>query len=389
MRRHPPYDQMRNIQEALSGLVGGQKTAGRRLGMILEIMTFLFFQSEGLGPSMRKGNQLPSFAIDATHETDFSFHPILQTTSVEFSDSENQNRLGSHRRPVPSTTFPIVDQLNYLDSNSSIRTMKDKIIRNLTVNPLAVISVQDGERKDSGDPLGQKICSSIISLSSTTGSVCNASISRLANSAFAKVECKRVGIELTADSAPQTIEKAKQGAYAADHASSYQSILSRTGEKFGVVLGEEIEIGPYQDLRRQIINGELPSMLEGFCSTVFFFSEPSNWQTSDGIWKKDLEVLSSSFDWVIYLTDEAFIHFCQRFHIADTDDEDDCVREWIHNNAKLSEIPWNAYNQLMEYARENPPSEWFTVHTPDECDIAVLLEELHTLQRTFSLNILE
>lgn len=382
MCRDPPYDQMRNIQVALSDLVGGQKTAGRRLGMILEIMTFLFFQSQGLASSMRKGNQLPSFAIDATHETDFSFHPVLQSTTQIFTNQQQQ--VGVSRQPVPSRQFPISEQLSLLDPDSLIPIMKDKIIQNSNVNPLAVIAVPEGDRKDSGNPSGQKICSNITSLSSETGTRCDVSINRLANSAYAKVECKRVGIELTADSAPQTIEKAKQGAYAADHASSFQSIYTRGGEKLGVMLGDRIRVGPYDQLRNQIINGEIPGMLEGYCSTLFVFSEPSNWQTSNGVWKKDLEVLRASFDWVMYLEDEAFIHFCENFHLADSEGGDNSVRNWIHDNAKLSQIPWNAYNELMEYVRENPPAEWFAVHTPEEGNTTLLIEEMEALLRATS-----
>ena len=54
---------------------------------------------------------------------------------------------------------------------------------------------------------------------------------------YAIFECKRVGVEEGSKKGPQTIEKAKQGAYVARTASSLQKIRTDSGEKFGIIYG--------------------------------------------------------------------------------------------------------------------------------------------------------
>src|SRR4030066_119109 len=52
---------------------------------------------------------------------------------------------------------------------------------------------------------------------------------------FAVFECKRVGVEEGISKGPQTIEKAKQGAYVARTASSLQKIRTESGEMHGII----------------------------------------------------------------------------------------------------------------------------------------------------------
>lgn len=47
-------------------------------------------------------------------------------------------------------------------------------------------------------------------------------------------ECKRVGVEEGMKKGPQTIEKAKQGAYVALKSSSLQKVRDKNGEVYGV-----------------------------------------------------------------------------------------------------------------------------------------------------------
>ena len=55
-------------------------------------------------------------------------------------------------------------------------------------------------------------------------------------------ECKRVGIEEGMTKGPQTIEKAKQGAYVARMASSLQKIRSESGEMQGIFIKAMVHI---------------------------------------------------------------------------------------------------------------------------------------------------
>ena len=54
-------------------------------------------------------------------------------------------------------------------------------------------------------------------------------------SPYAMFECKRVGVEEGNKKGPQTIEKAKQGAYVARTVSSLQKIRTHSGELHGVI----------------------------------------------------------------------------------------------------------------------------------------------------------
>ena len=54
-------------------------------------------------------------------------------------------------------------------------------------------------------------------------------------SPYAMFECKRVGVEEGNKKGPQTIEKAKQGAYVARTVSSLQKIRTSSGELYGVI----------------------------------------------------------------------------------------------------------------------------------------------------------
>ena len=57
----------------------------------------------------------------------------------------------------------------------------------------------------------------------------------LAPAPFARFECKRVGVEEGMKKRPQTIEKAKQGAYVAGTGSSLQRVRLRDGRFSGVI----------------------------------------------------------------------------------------------------------------------------------------------------------
>ncbi|HSH51144.1 MAG TPA: hypothetical protein VK982_05425 [Bacteroidales bacterium] len=72
---------------------------------------------------------------------------------------------------------------------------------------------------------------------------------------YAMFECKRVGVEEGITKGPQTIEKAKQGAYVARTASSLQKIRTDKGEEYGLIYRSNNQpyIKPYVELMEEII----------------------------------------------------------------------------------------------------------------------------------------
>ncbi|MEI2690851.1 MAG: hypothetical protein V9H69_14525 [Anaerolineae bacterium] len=112
---------------------------------------------------------------------------------------------------------------------------------------------------------------------------------------------------------PQTIEKAKQGAYVARAVSSLQKVRLRNGTFQGVMERPDGTFctGVYDALLRQAID-DMPAVdLAGFMLTVGVVSNHGNWFTSDNH-NKELRVLAQSYDWLLFLTDAGLSQFIDR-----------------------------------------------------------------------------
>jgi hypothetical protein len=102
-------------------------------------------------------------------------------------------------------------------------------------------------------------------------------------SPYAMFECKRVGVEEGVKKGPQTIEKAKQGAYVARTVSSLQKIRVHSGALHGVISKQDgtLYSKPYPVLIEEIVNSSDPDMLRNFILTVGVVSNHGNWFTSE------------------------------------------------------------------------------------------------------------
>jgi len=127
---------------------------------------------------------------------------------------------------------------------------------------------------------------------------------------YAMFECKRVGVEEGTKKGPQTIEKAKQGAYVARTVSSLFKVRLPSGELQGLIYrsGDEIYTKPYAELVAEVVNSDDPELLRDFILTVGVVSNHGNWFTSDNH-NKELKVLAQSYDWLLFLTDEGLAEF--------------------------------------------------------------------------------
>src|SRR5260370_17393520 len=123
-------------------------------------------------------------------------------------------------------------------------------------------------------------------------------------------ECKRVGVEEGVKKGPQTIEKAKQGAYVARTVSSLQKIRVHSGDLHGVISKKDgtLYSKPYPVLIEEIVNSGDPDLLRNFILTVGVVSNHGNWFTS-GNQNKELLVLAQSYDWLLFLTDAGLSEF--------------------------------------------------------------------------------
>src|SRR6185437_2655228 len=129
---------------------------------------------------------------------------------------------------------------------------------------------------------------------------------------YAMFECKRVGIEEGMTKGPQTIEKAKQGAYVARSASSLQKIRTEDGTLQGIIYKSDgtYIIKPFVELMEDVIFSNDKELLRRFILTVGVVSNHGNWFTAENH-NKEMKVLAQSYDWLLFLTDTGLAEFIE------------------------------------------------------------------------------
>lgn len=129
---------------------------------------------------------------------------------------------------------------------------------------------------------------------------------------FAIFECKRVGVEEGMKKGPQSIEKAKQGAYVARSVSSLQKIRLPNGKIGGLIFDRQGEpkIAEYTKLIEELVQSKSSALLGDFVLTIGIVSNHGNWFTAEDH-NKELRVLAQSYDWLVFLTDEGLGRFIQ------------------------------------------------------------------------------
>ena len=132
--------------------------------------------------------------------------------------------------------------------------------------------------------------------------------SAFTGSASAALECKRVGVEEGLRKGPQTIEKAKQGAYVARSVSSLQKIRMNDGAVYGVLHLDsgDLRCEPYEDFLRSVVASDESSLLRDFILTVgivsiHWFNVISPADRSISELKRELKLLASK-NWKEILT---------------------------------------------------------------------------------------
>lgn len=212
--------------------------------------------------------------------------------------------------------------------------------------------------------------------------------------AVAMFECKRVGVEEGQKKGPQTIEKAKQGAYVARTVSSLQRFRSQDGSLRGIAERRDgsLVCDDYYTLLDRVINGLEPDIARRFMLTVGIVSNHGNWFTSENR-NKELEVLAQSYDWLLFLTDEGLAQFIE--DVVFSGDRRLChASRAFHDSYGLdakggkpknrftkSSMDEVADKELTAYFRRNARriASWFNLITPERSTLASLREQLGKL----------
>lgn len=289
------YESVDQLQKLLTNTVfnyakDGKKAAGRALGTLVEIITFYLLKSWGFEHSIAIERALEEYGNpDISHNVEYSLHPIL---------SENRLTL-AHRLPITASRILANADEGQLD-------LEFKSLEK-TGN---VMLTSGGILRNSCTVAWSQRSSLVATLESKDAHEIRIAVVEQYSHPYAIFECKRVGVEEGMKKGPQTIEKAKQGAYVARSVSSLQKIRTPSGELHGLIYKSDDEIysKPYDLLMAEVIDSDDPNLLQNFILTVGVVSNHGNWFTSDDH-NKELKVLAQSYDWLLFLTDQGLAEF--------------------------------------------------------------------------------
>lgn len=327
-----------------------KKAAGRALGTIVEIITYYLLREWGYTSNIQIETKLPEFGnSEITHNVEFTLHKIHHQ---EVKDAS-----------TPLTYVGVKKMFNYAPQDTKTGTFisKDNQLKNS-----AVIG-KDGDLIAVCNLLETKLVLSFIQ-----------------EQASAMFECKRVGVEEGQKKGPQTIEKAKQGAYVALKSSSLQKVRDKYGNVYGVYFKDgEMHTERYEDALNNCLRYD---NLENFILSFGVVSNHGNWFTSTDM-NKELKVLAQSYDRLLFLTDEGLYSFIERTILHPSDDYLPIRNAFIGsysegkktNTFTKSKISLDAHLALTKFFHENISlvENWFNVISPDGMTIENIKQQLH------------
>ena len=281
------YQSIDELQTLLSQEVFGdrrdsKKAAGRALGTFIETIIFYLLRQWNENDSIAIERPLAEYGRkEITHNVEFTLHPIrAKYPAFNIPDT------------IPTTARKVADkiQLPTTFSLTSNKVISKGIIQNACIigtdEHSIVIATPD------------KVTSNYATMHAYV----------LDKHAYAMIECKRVGKEGDAKG-PQTIEKAKQGAYVAKTTSSLQKVRNDQGGLDGIYYVDgKAYVGPYNHLLNEIIFKGDSQQLRNFTLSIGVVSNHGNWFTANNQ-NKEMKVLAQSYDWLLFLTDEGLAEF--------------------------------------------------------------------------------
>lgn len=364
------YESVDTLQRTLADTVfhyaaDRKKAAGRALGTLVEIVTFYTLRAWGLRDHIIIERSVPEFANpEIVHNVEFSLHPIRARYITEIAPLSLPLTAAKIKRHLPFMGDSMVKSTQVLS--------KDAVKRNAAV----LLENEAG-------PV-------IANVDALTDSRCGLTVCELLTDPFAILECKRVGVEEGMKKGPQTIEKAKQGAYVAQSVSALQKIRLRNGKYQGTIERTDgsFRTDDYDVLLRDIIDTSSVSELAGFILTVGVVSNHGNWFTSDNH-NKELRVLAQSYDWLLFLTDIGLSQFIAKLLLNPTPELAPAREAFLASYSGSSganrftkvRMAISADEALQGYfaAHEDEVESWFNVISPRGGSLETLRSDLGKL----------
>ncbi|MFQ5821861.1 MAG: hypothetical protein ACE5I5_17880 [Candidatus Heimdallarchaeota archaeon] len=373
------YDSVDKLQKVLVKEVfhyskDAKKAAGRALGTLVEIITYYLMKEWDFATSIAIERRLPEYGNrEITHNVEYSLHPIINTYNCNYAPLNLPITRAKLSKQCSSFKSVISKYSNYLNNQLLCERKDALILRNSCTiavdDEYSLVVLLDGISNESSAQI---------------------TMVEILHKPFVIVECKRVGVEEGIKKGPQTIEKAKQGAYVARTISSLQKFRDHNGQLSAIlpVRGGEYRIKSYVQLLDEIIASEDPDILSDFIMTIGVASNHGNWFTSDDS-GKELLVLAQSYDWLLFLTDAGISDFINDL-ILSPSNEYQFVKESFRrsytgernvNEFTKVNINYLANLELQDYFHRNISKieNWFNVITPPDKSIKELVTQLKIL----------
>ena len=344
-----------------------KKAAGRALGTLVEIVAFYLLKAWGHERKTAVERRIPEYGNPAIkHNAEFTLHPAQRAAEIELGEAS-----------LPFTARKITKEAGKdIWDGDKIRNAQllssGKLLRN------SCVVYEDAGQLD------------IARLGDCVNEKWRISVDRLHPHPFAMLECKRVGVEEGMKKGPQTIEKAKQGAYVARSVSSLQKIKKADGSFYGVLPRPDggLTVKPYGEFIRTIMESSDPDLLSGFILTVGVVSNHGNWFTSNNA-NKEMEVLAQSYDWLVFLTDEGLSAFIKDLLLEPHADYRDARTAFMESYSgerrrnKFTKVAMrlSASRAIQRYFENNLAQieKWFNVISPKSASIRALKRDLDIL----------
>lgn len=325
----------------------GKKAAGRALGTFIEIITYYKIAAWGFRNNILIERKVPEFGNPAiTHNVEFSIHKSLDHRQIE---------MGIPARGLTARS------IGKAGSFTPTRLSETLLCSQRKLRNAAVLA----------ERAGSIVVANLDKHGSTSLTV---DLNKLHPRPIAIFECKRVGVEEGMKKGPQSIEKAKQGAYVAKSVSALQKIYAANGDELGCLPADDgtMIIRPYQELLLDIVFGR-HALPEGFVLSVGVTSNHGNWFTSENA-NKELRVLARAYDWLLFLTDAGLMAFVDEC-LIDPEPRYKAIRtaflasyagERGQNRFTKVKIDLDAAHALLDYFEQNRERSdaWFEVISP-------------------------
>lgn len=371
------YESVDKLQNALGEKVfhytrDKKKAAGRALGTMVEIIVYYLLKTWNFNHSTSIERKLIEYGnADISHNVEYSLHPIIKEYEIDI--------------PKNYGSITATKILNILEKKVNISKFNKKGNNLLDKHNILRNACTIGESKNSF------LLTSFKTNELQKNKLCELFVFEQMKKPYAIFECKRVGVEEGTKKGPQTIEKAKQGAYVARTASSLQKIRTNEGEKYGIIYRPDNTpyIKPYVELMEEIIYSKNTKFLEKFILTVGVVSNHGNWFTAKNH-NKELKVLSQSYDWLIFLKDIGLTQFIDEL-LLNPSQQNIKVQEAFkksyapdkkRNSFTKVKMDFDANVALLKYFsdKSNDIENWFNIITPEGKTLVELKTELMELR---------